>query len=380
MWSLPGPAMAELELALAASARTWADALHRFLTDHGGARVRAVVMGPEEVVGESYDVLLIDDVCSFLTPRLVEEVRRSGRAVVGVFEARDGVDAKRRLLDCGVDDVVESDASPEEFLDVIGRVRELMPPVPVLPLSTEEPVRRGRLIAVGAPPGGCGSTEISVGLAASMGALLVDADDVAPSVAQRLGIPMHPNLRTAIDVVHHRTGSLDEAITESGSLRIVAGLANGEDWAQLHPGEVHTVMEELAAAEARVVVNIGAGLERPQVGEGRFGLARQLVSRADVIVGVGLPHPVAMARLVNWLAEADALASDARLVTVVNRVSRSIYQKGEVAAELSQAVPGIPIVMVPEDRRVTEAAWSGTPVGRGPFRRAMRRLAREVEG
>lgn len=372
--------MAELELALAASARTWADALHRFLTDHGGARVRAVVMGPEEVVGESYDVLVIDDVCSFLTPRLVEEVRRSGRAVVGVFESRDGVDAKRRLLDCGVDDAVESDAPPEEFLDVIGRVRELMPSLPVVPLTTGESVRRGTLIVVGAPPGGCGSTEISVGLAASMSALLVDADDFAPSVAQRVGIPMHPNLRTAIDVVHHRTGSLDEAITEIGKLRIVPGLVKGEDWAQLHPGEVHTVLEELAAGEARIVVNIGAGLERPQVGEGRFGLARELVSRADVVVGVGLPHPVAMARLVNWLFEADALAPGAHLIGVVNRVSRSIYQKGEVAAELSQAVPSIPIVMVPEDRRVTEAAWSGTLVGRGPFRRGLRRVAREVGG
>lgn len=39
--------MIETELALAMSARNWADELHRFLADHGGARVRVTAMGPE---------------------------------------------------------------------------------------------------------------------------------------------------------------------------------------------------------------------------------------------------------------------------------------------------------------------------------------------
>ena len=57
------------ELALAASARGWPDQLHRFLLDHGGGRVLARVMGPEQAAHDAYEVLLIDDVCSFLTPR-----------------------------------------------------------------------------------------------------------------------------------------------------------------------------------------------------------------------------------------------------------------------------------------------------------------------
>lgn len=368
--------MADIELALAASARPWAGSLHRFLADHGGARVRAIVMGPEEAVAESYDALIIDDVCSFLTPRLVDQVRRHGRLVVGVYDARDGADAKRRLLDCGVDDVIEADAGPEEFLDVVRAVLDLAPYAPISSPASP-PERKGHVIVVGAPPGGCGASEVALALAETHDALLIDADDVSPSLAQRLGAPLLPNLRTAIDVVYHQSGSLDDVIVDAG-VRLLAGLATGDDWGQLHPGEVEAVVAEAAARHLEVIVNIGSGLERPQVGEGRFGLARALVRMADRIVGVGLPHPVGLARLVRWASDATTLAPDTPLLLAVNRIDRSPYRRAEIEIELGSAMPGMPIHFLPEDKRVAEAAWAGTPVPRGPFRRAVSRLAAEV--
>lgn len=370
--------MADVELALAASARAWSDALHRFLADHGGARVRTVVMSAQEVVDERYDVLIIDDVCSFLTPRLVEEVRRPGRLVVGVFDSRDGADAKRRLLDCGVDDVIESDASPDEFLAVVGRLSQLAPSAPDWMTPTPVHPVQGRVVAVGAPPGGCGATEVALGLAAVLDAVVVDADDVAPSVAQRVGASLHPNLRTAIDMVHHRDGDLAETIVDGGGVRLLPGLATGDDWSQLHPGEVEAVIDELAAFEPLVVVNVGAGLERPQVGEGRFGLARGVLRRSDTIVGVTLPQPVAITRSIRWALEAKALAVETPLAMVVNRSPRSRFRRTEIEGALARALPDTPVFHLPEDDRVAEAAWSGIPVPGGPFLRALRQLAREV--
>lgn len=368
--------MGDIELAFAASARPWAGALHRFLADHGGARVRAIIMGPEEAVVESYHALLIDDVCSFLTPRLVDQVRRHGRLVVGVYDARDGTDAKRRLLDCGVDDAIEADAGPDEFLDVVRAVLDMAPYAP-LPPDSIPGERKGEVIVVGAPPGGCGASEVAVALAGRAGALLIDADDVAPSLAQRLGAPVLPNLRTAIDVVYHQSGSLDDVIVDAG-VDLLAGIATGDDWGQLHPGEVEAVVTEAAARRSSVVVNIGSGLERPQVGEGRFGLARALVRTADRIVGVGLPHPIGLARLVRWAAEAISLSPDTPLVLAINRIDRSPYRRTEIENELGHTLPGVPVLFVPEDKRVTEAAWAGTPVPKGPFRRAVDRLGAEV--
>lgn len=370
--------MADIELALAASARPWADSLHRFLADHGGARVRAVVMRPDDVVAESYDVLLIDDVCSFLTPRLVEQARLHGRLVVGVFDGRDGADAKRRLLECGVDDVVENGATPEEFLTVVRGVLELAPYAPPTQGPTPDPSPTRRVVAVGAPPGGCGATEVAVGLGGMTGAPVVDADDIAPSVAQRMGAPLHPNLRTAIDVVHHRSGAVTEAVVEAGSVRILPGLVSGDDWGQLHPGEVEAVIEDLVADHDAVVVNVGSGLERPQVGEGRHGLARGIVRQADVVVGVGLSSPVALTRLARWVGEARDIAPDVPVLAVVNRMERSAYRRSEIKEELGRSLPDVPVLFLPDDKRVAEAAWAGGAVPGGPFRRALRTLVREL--
>ena len=107
------------DIALAASAREWPDRLHRHLLEHGGGRVVARVMGPEQTVEATFDALLIDDVCSFLTPRLVSVIKKSGAEVVGVFSPTDGSDAKRRLLECGISDVIETDAAPEEYLEKV---------------------------------------------------------------------------------------------------------------------------------------------------------------------------------------------------------------------------------------------------------------------
>src|SRR5690606_24894370 len=116
------------------------------------------------------------------------------------------------------------------------------------------------------------------------------------------------------------------------------------------------------------------GLERPEVGEGRFGLSRGLIRIADVVVAVGLGQPVALTRLVRWVTEAAVLAPDRPMHVAVNRVGRSPHQRAEVEAELGRALPGLPLSFLPEDRRVSEAAWAGTTVPGGPFRRAVRKI------
>ncbi|MEX0657860.1 MAG: hypothetical protein WD080_01885, partial [Egibacteraceae bacterium] len=76
----------EPEIALAASPRDWAQRLHRHLADHGGARVRATVLHPHDALAETYAVLVVDDTTSFLSHRLLDELRRTGRRVLGVYD------------------------------------------------------------------------------------------------------------------------------------------------------------------------------------------------------------------------------------------------------------------------------------------------------
>ena len=128
-------AIRDIEIALAVSTRQWSAHLHRFLVDHGGARVRLYVMQPQDAFSEEFDVLLIDDICSFLSPHLVEKLNRAGHRVVGVYSPAEFSDGKDRLLACGVTEVIESDAGPEEFLALIDQLEIIGSPMAVLPMK-----------------------------------------------------------------------------------------------------------------------------------------------------------------------------------------------------------------------------------------------------
>ena len=84
-------------IAIAGSQRAWAAELVRFLSDFGGARFVGTVLTAREALDSVYEVLLIDDITSYLSPRLVERIRESGRKVVGVYDPESGDRGRKRL-------------------------------------------------------------------------------------------------------------------------------------------------------------------------------------------------------------------------------------------------------------------------------------------
>lgn len=379
--------MMETEVALAMSVRSWTDELHRFLADHGGARVRLTAMGPEDLVGESFDVLLIDDICSFLTPRLVARVKASGREVVGVFDPDEFADGKERLLECGVADVVEADAHPDEFLRAIERVAKHVVATTLTEGSAGDPVASGvperrpqQIIAVGGPAGGTGSTEVAIAIASRLGearrrVALVDADDVAPAIAQRLALSIHPNVRTAIDVMDHRTGPLTTVVQRVDNIAVIVGLPNVSDWSEVRPTQVTDLIGELASMFDHVVVNVGSHLENLGFGAAsdRFGIARRTVAEADRVIAVSLADPVGVGRTLGWLAEAQRLRSGAPIDLLINRAPRDQFRRGELIEEVSRSYQPASFGFLPTDEAVTRAAWDGSVVSHGRFKKALDR-------
>ena len=378
--------MMETELALALSARNWSDDLHRFLADHGGARVRVTAMGPEDLFGEAFDVLLIDDICSFLTPRLVELIKAGGRDVVGVYDPAEFADGKDRLLECGVADVVEADAHPDEFLRVIARVAEsvtttqLSESIPDTPIPEVPKRRRQAIFAVGGPAGGTGTTEVAIGIAARLGevgrrVVLVDGDETNPSVAQRLGLPIHPNIRTAIDVLEHRTGLVSGVMHLVEPITVLPGLPNVGDWSEVRPGQVVDLASELTCLFDHVVFNVGSHLESLGFGGAieRYGISRRLVQQADRVIAVGLPTPVGVSRLLGWLADADRLSGGAPVDVLINRSPRDQFRRGELVEEITRTYQPTSFGFLPADDTVERAAWDGSLVGRGRFRKSLDR-------
>jgi MinD-like ATPase involved in chromosome partitioning or flagellar assembly len=379
--------MREPEVALAFSPEPWVEALHRHCTDHGGARVRELVLDPATLLEVSFDVLVASHRWPPLTAGLVRDVHDMGGRVLGIHDLGEP-EAARHLAQIGVDAVATTDGGPGAIVGVVadlapeaGRDQPLSrPPAP------EPRTRRGRRVVVGGAPG-CGRSEIAIELARQASATgrvaLVDGDDVAPAIAARLGLPIEPNLRSAVERVEHGRGSPVPAVTRvEGTLDVVAGLPNPGAWEQVRPSEVERVLAALERSGCgTVVLDVAAPLD--DVGgppRGRYALARHLVACASDHVAVGAATPVGVARLLAWLADAAAITAAARWHVVLNRAPRDAFRGRELAVELLRTYPAASLTLVPADRRVEAAAWAGELVGRGPFTRALRPLTARLLG
>jgi len=354
------------DIALAASARDWPDRFHRYLLDHGGARVVSRVLGAEQATAASYEALFIDDVCSFLTPRLVATLRAAGVEVIGVFDPGDGSDAKRRLLECGISDVIESDAEAEEMLHLARAAIGHHSPSAG---SAPSPSRLGWTIGITGATPGVGATEVAIGLAASaaadLGVALLDFDPYWPSVAPRLDLPLHPNVRTAIDFALHQPDQLSRALHRLGRLTVVGGVADKGAAAPISHVEAEVLLEALAGMVELVVVDLGP-LDRA---------LRPLVSRFDTLAVVGSGDPVGVTRMLRTVETATEIASETAVVLVANKVPGRPFHHAEIRTELAGAWPGLPVLTLPEDSGLTRAAWEGRASRRGSFSKAIGRAA-----
>lgn len=326
-------------------------------------------MGAAQAVESRFDVMLIDDVCSFLTPRLVSLVKGKGRDVIGVFAAEDGTDAKRRLLECGITDVIEMEASPAEFVEKISSTMAHRPST--LPGADRVPARLVSIGVAGATDG-VGATEIATTLAAILSAtantILFDLDTLWPSVAQRLDLPLHPNLRTVLDAAMHNPERVYSGIQRMGDLNVVGGVADAGRGRPVSRVEVAAVYDQLANDYDVAVSDLGA--------YGRRIDGIELVLHSLVIVGSA--DPVGVARLLKTLDAVAAAGHRSQVLAVVSKTPARRFHEAEVRREMGLAHPRIPVMTVPFDERLVGASWEGLPANRGPMAKSMRRMARLI--
>jgi len=253
-----------------------------------------------------------------------------------------------------------------------------------LATSNGDGSRRSRLVAVGGTPG-AGATELAIGLTAALRvrrehAVLVDADEVVPSIAQRLGLPIEPNLRSAIESVEYGMGDVDESIVRAArEIEVLTGLPNVGAWSQVRPSGVLDVVEALGRIWPCVVVNFGSRLE--DVGRGgrsRYGISRAIVSEASDVIGVAPATPVGVTRGLGWVAEVRALNPTAPVHLAINRAPRDAFRRAEIEQEIRRTFEPESLLLVPHDPRVEAAAWSGTLVASGPYAKAVTELAARV--
>jgi MinD-like ATPase involved in chromosome partitioning or flagellar assembly len=360
--------------------------VHFFLVDHGGALVRGYVMSADDATSERADVLIIDDTSSFLTERLVVDLHRAGTRVVGVFDPIDGTTGRERLEHLGVDECVRSDSSGDSFLEVVKRLADRDEsgdtPSGADPAAGDD--AHGRLIAVGAAGGGTGATEVAIALATRLrsraqSVALVDADDVTPSIAQRLGLPLHPNLQSAVEAMVHGSDPLEHCVIDhSSGIGVVGGLSRPADRRRLRAPDVMGVLRSMTGRFSVVVANVSAQIGDEESRYTGATLSRRVIDAARTVVLVGVASPVGMSRIAEWLGAAQLEEPRANLHVVLNRFPGGGYRSAEIVDELLRIARPRSATVIPFDRRVQRAEWRGVSVRRGPFHRAARRVALHI--
>ena len=360
----------EPTIALVFSPELWVERLHRHLTDHGGARVRQIVLEPALALEDEYDTLVVSHRWPGLTRSFVDAVHRRSRCVLGVFDP-DEAAGREHLAALGVDGTIRSDAVVSEFVKVLTALTPVRIGDPRRSeIVTPESVRTGPTVVTG--PAGAGTSEVALGLAAALAArgetaVLVDADELASSTAARLGLAIEPNLRSAIDAVEHGLGEVTAALVPTGrpAFDVVCGLPSLAAVAQIRPRDVLEVANALGRIRSQVLVEVSGvpGVE----------IARSVVGDAGVLVGVGAANPVGVARLLGWAAALPAGVAPVHLV--LNRAPTDRYQRAELTGEIYRTFTPASLTFVPSDRRVERAAWTGELVPRGPFTTGVAALA-----
>jgi Mrp family chromosome partitioning ATPase len=378
--------MSEPEVALVFSPEPWVERLHRHCADHGGARIRQILVEPELALEEAYDVIVVSHRWPALSRALVDALQVSGRAVLGVFDPAEPA-GREHLRALGVTGCIDSDRDPAEIVAAVRAVasapvgshasRRAAPPVDPSVRPSGAP---GRVLVVAGPPG-VGKTEVAVAVAASLHArrgrcVLVDVDELAPSLGPRLALPLGPTLRDAVDAAAHEAGDLGRTVVMGPKgLPVVLGLPSRAAWLHVRAHELVGMLDELARRFAWVVVDTGPCIEDvATAGRSRFGMSRAACARADVVLAVVDGSPNGVVRLIAMLGDVRLLARGAPVHVLANRAPSVRARRAELAEEIVRTCAPAGLAVASDDPRVADAAWTGGLVTAGPFRDAVERV------
>ncbi len=376
--------MSDIEpvIAIAGSQRAWSSELLRFLSDFGGARLKGTVLTAREALEPGYEVLIIDDITSYLSPLLVERVRESGRKVVGIYDPEYSDRGRERLQALGVDAVIPADAGPEVILETVSMLGPGRPSPDRERAAGSAPRDQAALIT--AVAGGDLAGEFAVALGGAfrnrrMSTLVVDADTVTPMLAQRLSMPVVPNLLTALDAHVQLRGKVqDSLISGPYGCALLTGIPEASEWETIRAEEVMDLIETAAGWFEHLIVKISPHMEdlsRYGARDGRFEVSRSVVGLAGDVVYVAEPTPVGLSRALRWISKTRSITAARLHVVFGGAAALSTFQRGELSDELTRSYMPASITWLPIDQGQERSVWNGTVIPKGPFRKTVEKLS-----
>lgn len=297
---------------------------------------------------------------------LVDRLHQMDVRVLGLANAEDA----ERVAALGCDAVVDAAEPPSTVVAALARLRRLPPPPPPPPPTRPTP-EEGIVVTVWGTHGAPGRTTVAVNLAHALSrhgsVALVDADAVAPAVAQFLGV-LEESSAIAVAARAASNGRLDDAtlarcLPRVGPVGVMVGLTRADRWRELPGAALEVVLRRARALADFVVLDVAGGWEDE---DSRYDTAFApprnaaqvaALTHSDVVVTVGAGDPVGIHRLVALLADRPRVSG--REVVVVNKVRTSVAGPAPAHAvrEALARFGGVADpVMIADDRPGTDAA------------------------
>jgi MinD-like ATPase involved in chromosome partitioning or flagellar assembly len=379
----------EPRLLVGATQNGWVTTLTHWVSEHGGAQLLGQALTPGDLDDIEFDVLILDSWSSLLTRRTVDEVQRDGRAVLVLVNSERPEAESNRLTELGVTLSMPVSADAERIVSRAAEVAavrnfidtELEDPFPPQDEDTQGESGRRLVVVTGTD----GVAEVAVNVASHLtktggSTALVDLDTVNPAIAQRLDLPILPNLLTASDHVRNGRFGPESVLNHDSGFDVIPGLANPREWDELSLVDAGELIDGLGENYAVTIAVVHSLLEdlAPLSGlEGRFDVGRHMMEKADEIIITSAGSPVGLVRTLNTISDVRNL-TQAPVHVVVNRMPRDGFMRGEWSRELERTFSPASLWFLPYDPRIPRAAWDGRLIERGPFGKAMRQMATEL--
>lgn len=250
----------------------------------------------------------------------------------------------------------------------LGRLDDLARAAPARPEVA--PSRRAPVVAVWGPAGAPGRSTVALGLASAAAArgvdtVLVDADTYGGALGQMLSVLDDVSgIVAACRAANNGRAEqvVDHLLEIDPALRLLTGIPRADMWPQVRTSALESVLTRLRDSAELLVVDIGSPLE-PGSGPGaaRNQTAVQVVTSADVVVVVGRPDPVGLARLVRGVQDLSTIAPGVEQVIAINMMRSTLgWGERDVRATVSRLTGAEPFVHLPFDQSGLDlAAVSG---------------------
>ena len=297
---------------------------------------------------------------------VIDRLHAMGVSVVGIAHSED----MERVAALRCDAVTDAAAGGPAVVEAIGRL-DLDAIPPPAPVEIQPDDARGTIIVVWGPHGAPGRTTVAAALAAELAhdgaTLLIDADTLAPSLAQSLGIVDESSgIAAACRAATHgrlTQAALEGAIYTLGRMRVMTGLTRPDRWREAPGRALEEVLQAARSLAEWTVVDVAGGWEDDESGFGsafaptRWSAQHAALAAADHVVVLGQADAVGVYRLVSLLVDAPRV--DGEYHVAVNKVRASATGAGstrqvrEVLVRL--AGEGDP-VLIADDRAAADTA------------------------